>query len=97
MVDDARHWEFDGKSVTYPQLILAHAAKRHGMSGLARCVPDWPVGYTEARLNEIAGGFRKDSREHVSVMRVRDLARRIRKPLNSDDDFFREAAWALIT
>lgn len=94
---DERHWEFDGKPVTYPQLILAHAAQRHGLSGFARCVPDWPIGYTESRLNDIASGLVKGSREHTSVMRVRDLARRIRKPLNSDDDFFREAAWALIT
>lgn len=93
------HWEYAGKPVTYPQLILAHVVERAGFAGLARCVPDWKPGLVEARLNEALHtiDYAKHPRDWFRVKAARDTARRIRKPMNDDDEFFREATWALVT
>lgn len=91
--------EYAGKPVTYPQLVLAEALARGGFAGLARCVPDWKVGMVESRLNEALAriDYKQHPRDWFKVNALKNLARRIRKPMNDEDDFFREATWALIT
>jgi hypothetical protein len=92
--------EFDGiPCPDYPRLILAHVVKRAGFSGLARCVPSWEPGFTESRLNEALKciDYNKHPDDWFRVKAARDVARRIRKPINDDDEFFREATWALVT
>lgn len=92
------HWEYAGKPVTYPQLILAHVVERAGFAGLARCVPDWKPGMVESRLNEALKRIDHDKhpRDWNRVNDAKNVARRIRKPINDINDFYQEATWALI-
>lgn len=99
MAQGTERFEYDGIPCSYPELVLASVVRRAGFAGLARCVPDWKPGLIEARLNEALAGvsFAERPDDWFRIKAARDVARRIRKPLNSDEEYFRDATWALCT
>ena len=77
--------------------ILARCLVSVGMAGLARCAAYMRPGAIESRVNWELGRsrFRDDKRAWLRLDSAKNVARRIRKPMNELDDYKREAAVCL--
>lgn len=79
------------------RFVLKLCLEHVGMSGLARCTAYARAGWIEARVNwEIARTDRRLHRDKwFQLEAVKDVARRIRKPINEADDYMLPAEHCL--